>query len=59
MSFWTLTNEQTIGYLRHAEIKHGRIASECHDRPPTHCTLTQPTLHGARQQLLEPHGLVN
>ena len=26
MSFWTLTNEQTIGYLRHAEIKHGRIA---------------------------------
>jgi len=26
MSFWTLTNEQTIGYLRHAEIKHGRVA---------------------------------
>ena len=26
MSFWTLDNEQTAGYLRHAEIKHGRVA---------------------------------
>ena len=26
MSFWTLDNDQTVGYLRHAEIKHGRIA---------------------------------
>mmetsp|Transcript_6149 Transcript_6149/g.7326 ORF Transcript_6149/g.7326 Transcript_6149/m.7326 type:complete len:243 (-) Transcript_6149:513-1241(-) len=25
-SFWSLGNEGTIGYLRHAEIKHGRIA---------------------------------
>jgi hypothetical protein len=26
MSFWTLDNDQTAGYLRHAEIKHGRVA---------------------------------
>ena len=26
MSFWTLDNDQTTGYLRHAEIKHGRVA---------------------------------
>ena len=26
MSFWTLDNDQTVGYLRHAEIKHGRVA---------------------------------
>ena len=26
MSFWALDNEQTVGYLRHAEIKHGRVA---------------------------------
>ena len=24
--FWDNTNEETIGFLRHAEIKHGRIA---------------------------------
>ena len=24
--FWDTTNEQTIGFLRHAEIKHGRVA---------------------------------
>ena len=26
MSFWTLDNDQTVGYLRQAEIKHGRVA---------------------------------
>ena len=24
--FWDTTNEATIGFLRHAEIKHGRVA---------------------------------
>jgi len=26
LKFWTLSNEATIGYLRHSEIKHGRVA---------------------------------
>ena len=26
MSFWTLDNDQTVGYLRHVEIKHDRVA---------------------------------
>ncbi|KAH8070693.1 chlorophyll A-B binding protein [Aureococcus anophagefferens] len=28
MDFWGLGNEATIGYLRHAEIKHGRTEAE-------------------------------
>ena len=26
MSFWTLDNDQTVGYLRHVEINHDRVA---------------------------------
>eukprot|EP00635_Sarcinochrysidales_sp_CCMP3193_P015855 CAMPEP_0118917564 /NCGR_PEP_ID=MMETSP1166-20130328/17400_1 /TAXON_ID=1104430 /ORGANISM="Chrysoreinhardia sp, Strain CCMP3193" /LENGTH=98 /DNA_ID=CAMNT_0006857753 /DNA_START=68 /DNA_END=360 /DNA_ORIENTATION=- len=26
LDFWGLGNEGTIGYLRHSEIKHGRVA---------------------------------
>jgi len=26
LDFWNIGNEATIGYLRHAEIKHGRVA---------------------------------
>eukprot|EP00620_Florenciella_sp_RCC1587_P000821 CAMPEP_0182600156 /NCGR_PEP_ID=MMETSP1324-20130603/90837_1 /TAXON_ID=236786 /ORGANISM="Florenciella sp., Strain RCC1587" /LENGTH=320 /DNA_ID=CAMNT_0024818067 /DNA_START=14 /DNA_END=977 /DNA_ORIENTATION=+ len=48
--FWGLSNEATIGYLRHAEIKHGRVAMAAFLGFCAQCTDAvkgpHPILHG-------------